>query len=166
MQTSFLEPPIDRFQGETRWLSNFEVADVVMYGITYTTNEHAYQALKANNLPERLHVASAGTPGLAKKRGQKINMRKDWERVKLGVMYDINLDKFTRHAYLREKLIATKGRELIEGNDWGDRFWGFSKGKGQNHLGRILMRVRFFLINGDMHGPPMYGPPVVNSDHG
>lgn len=45
---------------------------------------------------------------------------------------------------LREMLIATGERELVEGNVWNDTFWGVSlrTGKGQNQLGKILMEVR------------------------
>jgi predicted NAD-dependent protein-ADP-ribosyltransferase YbiA (DUF1768 family) len=30
----------------------------------------------------------------------------------------------------------------VEGNSWGDTYWGVCKGKGQNKLGHILMQVR------------------------
>ena len=46
------------------------------------------------------------------------------------------------NAYLRRRLIATGDAELMEGNDWGDRFWGVCRGKGENRLGKILMKVR------------------------
>lgn len=44
---------------------------------------------------------------------------------------------------LRKKLDSTKGYELIEGNSWGDRFWGQSPlGTGKNELGKLLMSIR------------------------
>ena len=45
-------------------------------------------------------------------------------------------------AWLRAKLLATGDAELIEGNYWHDTFWGMCNGKGENHLGRLLMEVR------------------------
>jgi predicted NAD-dependent protein-ADP-ribosyltransferase YbiA (DUF1768 family) len=39
-------------------------------------------------------------------------------------------------------LIDTGDQELIEGNWWGDVIWGVCNGKGENHLGKILMEVR------------------------
>ena len=39
-------------------------------------------------------------------------------------------------------LIKTGNTELIEGNFWGDTFWGICDGVGENNLGKILMRVR------------------------
>lgn len=142
-QKLFDDPPaIDRFQGEYRWLSNFHEAEVMYDGIMFPTNEHAFQATKANNFSERLWVLQSRTPGVAKRRGRKVNMRPDWEQVKIDIMYEINRDKFSRHPELREKLLATGRAELIEGNDWGDTFWGVCDGKGKNNLGRILMNIR------------------------
>jgi predicted NAD-dependent protein-ADP-ribosyltransferase YbiA (DUF1768 family) len=43
---------------------------------------------------------------------------------------------------LRDKLTSTAPVELVEGNWWGDTFWGVCKGVGENHLGRLLMKIR------------------------
>ena len=46
---------------------------------------------------------------------------------------------------LGKALLATGSAELQEGNDWGDVYWGVCpplSGRGQNYLGRILMKVR------------------------
>ena len=45
---------------------------------------------------------------------------------------------------LRQALIDTGDQELIEGNWWGDRFWGvdLKTNQGQNHLGMLLMKIR------------------------
>ena len=69
-------------------------------------------------------------------------IRADWENVKLRVMYDIVKAKFLQNEKLQAKLLATRDRMLIEGNDWGDTFWGMVDGEGENNLGKILMRVR------------------------
>lgn len=133
---------IDSFRGEYKWLSNYEIAPVVIEGITYSSNEHAFQALKANNLRQREWVSEASTCREAKARGQQVLMRWDWEQVKIDVMRRINYDKFTRHPPLTDKLLATDEAHLIEGNTWGDTFWGVCNGVGENHLGRILMERR------------------------
>ena len=44
---------------------------------------------------------------------------------------------------LRTKLLETDDAELIEGNTWGDTYWGTCSGIGQNHLGKLLMKTRF-----------------------
>jgi predicted NAD-dependent protein-ADP-ribosyltransferase YbiA (DUF1768 family) len=62
-------------------------------------------------------------------------------------MYQCVKDKFTRNQDLKEQLIATGNEELVEGNTWGDIYWGVSRGRGKNMLGKILMRVREELRN-------------------
>lgn len=68
--------------------------------------------------------------------------RRDWEHVKLKVMEDLVTLKFFAHPELAEKLVETGDEELAEVNWWNDRFWGICQGKGCNHLGKILMKVR------------------------
>ena len=43
---------------------------------------------------------------------------------------------------LRKLLLATCTEELVEGNNWGDKFWVVCDGQGRNELGKILMKVR------------------------
>ena len=135
-------PPIDSFQGEYRFLSNFYPAQVIFEGITYPTAEHAYQAAKSLDPNDRKEIAAAPSPAEAKRAGRALKLRNDWETAKFDVMERVVRDKFTRNAELRDRLLATGDAELIEGNTWGDRIWGVYQGEGENHLGRILMNVR------------------------
>ena len=43
---------------------------------------------------------------------------------------------------LRDALLATGDAELVEGNTWGDTYWGVCRGRGRNQLGQTLMRIR------------------------
>ncbi len=131
---------IDSFQGEFRWLSNFWPCSVMLDGMTFPSTEHAYQAAKTLTLGERKKF-QVGTAGQAKRLGRKVKIRSDWESVKLDVMLNLLRQKFSS-GELRSKLIATGNTELIEGNTWGDRFWGVCDGRGENHLGKLLMKVR------------------------
>ncbi len=71
-----------------------------------------------------------------------VDLRSDWEEVKDEIMYKVVTCKFTQNQDLKEKLLAAGDKTLIEGNTWNDRYWGVCRGKGQNKLGQILMRVR------------------------
>jgi len=133
------------FRGETRWLSNFEEAKVMLDGTMYPTVEHAYQAAKTINMAERAAIKACKTPAEAKKMGMTVTLREDWEDIKLGVMMKLNLMKFKLHPELKAKLLATGDAHLEEGNHWGDTFWGTVDGVGKNHLGKILMEVRRML---------------------
>ena len=124
-----------------RFLSNFEVADVVYEGVKYPSSENAYQAAKSLDPEVRKQFINI-TPSESKKLGRKIEVREDWEEVKYKVMCDIVLDKFMRNPYLKEMLIETGDRYLEETNHWRDVVWGVCDGVGKNWLGRILMDVR------------------------
>lgn len=132
---------IEHFNGKYGFLSNFYAAVVYLDGVEYATVEHAYQAAKTADPEERRQVQLATTPGIAKKLGKHVTKREDWDDVKIGIMRTLVEQKF-QHTELREKLLSTENEELIEGNWWGDVFWGMCKGKGRNELGKILMQVR------------------------
>jgi ribA/ribD-fused uncharacterized protein len=133
---------IDSFRGENRWLSNFGDNEAAYDGVVYPTSEHAYMAAKTLNPEERAKILACPTPGKAKRLGRKVTLRKGWDDIKVSIMEGIINDKYERSPELQAKLIATGDEKLVEGNDWGDTFWGVCKGQGKNHLGRILMRVR------------------------
>ena len=133
---------IKEFQREHRFLSNFWPAEVYLDGIKYPTVEHAYQASKTLDDEERKIVRMAGRPGLAKREGKRVTLRPDWsDEMKLVIMEDLVRQKF-QHKELKALLLATGDEELVEGNSWWDTYWGVCKGKGSNHLGKILMKVR------------------------
>lgn len=134
------EENIKGFFGEYRWLSNFHVCPVWYNGIEFTSSEAAYQAAKLVDRNDRLQFMDIA-PSEAKKLGRKIKIRPDWDEIKLGVMEEILLDKFSLPE-LRAKLIQTEDKYLEETNWWNDKFWGVCNGVGQNKLGQILMRIR------------------------
>ncbi len=133
-----------QFKDEYRWLSNFWPCRIEMDGEIYPSVEHAYQAAKSLRPYERQKVREAETPGLAKRLGKTLTIRPDWEEVKIKVMLSLVRQKFTRDPELQRKLLETGDTLLFEGNYWGDRFWGIDLKtlEGENHLGKILMRVR------------------------
>lgn len=132
---------INKFQGETKWLSNFELCEVHYDGDKYTSTEAAFQAAKCLDKKDRIKFFSM-SPIEARKAGRNVALRSDWEYIKDNVMYEICKYKFTHNEPLKQKLISTKNKILIEGNAWGDVYWGVCKGKGKNKLGKILMKIR------------------------
>lgn len=130
---------ITRFSGDYRFLSNFW-HEPKRGGYTV---EHFYQAAKAENPEDSVLILSQQTAGQAKRLGQKVKMREDWEDVKNTVMLKNVRAKFTLDPKLRRLLLDTGDAFLCEGNTWGDTYWGVDEVKGgQNHLGQILMKVR------------------------
>lgn len=133
---------ITEFSGEYRWLSNFWPVKITRNdGITYPSAEHAYVAAKVLDLPTRRALAAIGTAGQVKRAGRALDLRGDWDRVKEIEMLSILRLKFSNQG-LAERLRATGSIELIEGNTWGDTYWGVCRGIGRNVLGKLLMQVR------------------------
>lgn len=132
---------INRFSGSHSFLSNFYPCKVTIDGRTYISAEHAFQAMKCLDENEKLSVALCSTPQEAKKAGRHVKLRPDWEYVKVDVMKEVVQSKF-EDPELMQKLLDTHNEEIVEGNTWGDTFWGVYKGQGENMLGKILMEVR------------------------
>jgi len=130
---------IDWFRGKYSFLSNFYKAPVVFDDVLYPSVENAYQAAKTLDINVREYFVNC-TAVDAKR--SKVILRPDWDLVKVSIMYGLVYQKFFRHIDLRNQLLSTGNIELIEGNYWGDTFWGICRGKGDNYLGRILMQVR------------------------
>ena len=103
--------------------------------------EHAFQAAKTLDEDERRRIRNEPSAAGAKQRGKHATLREDWEQIKVGVMRDLLRQKFGTDP-LRSRLLKTGKSKLVEGNWWGDRFWGVCEGKGENHLGLLLMEIR------------------------
>ena len=131
---------IKEFQGDNRWLSNFTPCKVMLDGVVYPSTENAYQAAKTVMTNERVPFPTM-TAGQAKRAGRKVTMRSDWDDVKIAVMEDLTRQKYSVEP-LRSKLLMTGDVEIQEGNSWGDTFWGICKGRGENNLGKLIMKVR------------------------
>lgn len=142
-------------------------------GTSFPSVEHAFQAAKVEpgepGFTEHYkRIATAGLdeqgrgtadPGLAKRlgspagfQGAGATLRSGWDQgVKVMVMLACLRAKFhpTRSGddgELARLLIATSPRVLVEGNTWGDTYWGVYDGRGKNMLGRLLMLVRAELL--------------------
>lgn len=134
---------ISTFSGRYAFLSNFYPHAIEYEGQRYPTSEHAFQAAKTLSPVRRRYIAGLPTPGQAKRAGRELNLRPMWDDIKIAVMEEILRKKFA-DPDLREMLIDTHPRRLVEGNTWGDTFWGvdINLGDGQNYLGKLLMKLR------------------------
>lgn len=132
---------ITSFRGKYSFLSNFYPSFVHFESMRFAAVEDAFQAAKTLDLSERQRIAMAPSPADAKRMGRHVDLRPDWEDIKINVMHDLLVEKF-QDPRLKTKLLATGDAYLEEGNKHGDRFWGTVDGKGENHLGKLLMEVR------------------------
>ena len=137
---------INQFQGEYRFLSNFWPCKIPYLEHLYPSVENAYQAAKCNSPEDRAQFITISA-GEAKRLGRRIQIKDDWDDIKLDVMEFLVTRKFLRYTSLMDKLKETGSAEIVEGNYWGDSYWGvdLKTNSGRNELGKILMRIR------DMH---------------
>lgn len=133
---------IDNFDGQYEFLSNFYKSPFVFTGIKFFSVEHAFQCYKTIKNEDFNYVYESRNSYEAKKRGKSIKLREDWESVKILIMEKLVFSKFNQNYEIYDKLIKTYPKILIEGNTWGDRFWGICNHSGENMLGRILMKIR------------------------
>jgi len=132
---------INAFNGKYFFLSNFFPCHINYEGIIYPSTEHAFQAAKTLDIGKRRTISVLKTAREAKAYGRKIPLRTDWEGSKVHIIYKLCHLKFIQ-SELKQQLLSTGKEQLIEGNTWGDAFWGVCNGKGKNYLGKILMHIR------------------------
>ena len=136
---------IHRFKDENRWLSNMALVKIEFQGNTYSSVEHAYQSAKNKSQEWKDICISEFNPYKIKILSRDIEVREDWDEVKLLVMEECLIEKFKQEPF-KSQLLATGNENIQEGNEWGDKFWGVdltsSPNIGENHLGRLIMKTR------------------------
>ncbi|OLP87949.1 Swarming motility protein YbiA [Symbiodinium microadriaticum] len=139
----FEDGAVERFQGPYKFLSNFFWSQLDYEGLCYPSVEHAFQAAKLRRNEERLAWGFTGSVsfGEAKRLGRQVPLREDWKEIREKVMASCLSAKFADPS-LREKLLRTGERELIDGHSGSpDLIWGYHipSQKGENRLGILLM---------------------------
>jgi ribA/ribD-fused uncharacterized protein len=125
---------------------NFSAHQIELWGRLFPTAEHAFQWRKFSECAPAVaeSILVARSPEAAKKIAaeHRAERRPDWAEARVGVMREILGAKAEQHADVRERLMASGDRTLIEASP-SDAFWGVgSDGNGENWVGRILMELR------------------------
>lgn len=130
------------FNGEYRWLSNFALLEepVKVCGIKFYTTEALYQACKCKR-NDQFVLFDGLTAAESKKFGRQVEMRSDWDSLRLSVMFNVNMIKYKQPKF-KMLLGQTRGLYIEEKNSWDDTFFGVCDGVGKNHLGKIIMNIR------------------------
>lgn len=123
------------------FLRNDHPVKIIVAGIEYPSVEHAFQATKTADVELKKKIAGC-TAREAKSIGRGVSLPVDWDERRLEVMEALVRQKFFSNDDLRDKLIET-GDEPLEMERRGDDFWGVdSDGSGENHLGKLIMKIR------------------------
>lgn len=143
----------------------WQPCNFVVDGITYNCAEQYMMAEKARLFPdnEKLlneFILKETNPSKHKKYGRQVKNYDDakWNSVRKDVVIKGNIAKFSQNEKLRDYLLATGDKILVEASPY-DNIWGIKMNantpgienpynwKGTNNLGFALMEVRDFLRN-------------------
>lgn len=139
-------------------LSNFEKCYIKYKGHLFATTEQAFMWEKAiffNDHESASKILREENPAKAKKLGREVKNFDDskWSKVCYEVMYKINYEKYFQNTRLKNILLNTGDKILVETNfrdtRWAiglpaedDRVLDESQWQGENLLGKVLMQVR------------------------
>ena len=125
--------------------SNFYSAPIELDGYTWPTSEHYFQAQRyISNERHFNKILQLATPRevFDYVRAHKAAVRPDWADVKDDVMLKACTAKFHQHRHLKQLLLSTGDRLLVEHTE-NDSYWADGgDGTGRNQLGITLMKVR------------------------
>lgn len=146
---------VGMFRGDYAFLSNYHTAAFIWRGHAFRSAEQAFAYAKtfcaepAAQESFQRGILRAETPGEAKKLGRSVPLRdvSVWDAQRIPYMREIVHCKFDQVPGLAGQLLNTGAMMLVEGNTWGDTFWGRCDGKGYNHLGVILMEERGYWLH-------------------
>jgi len=133
-------------------------ARFVVDATNYPTAEHFMMAEKARLFQDGealKQILNAGSPKIAKQLGRNVRNFDDgiWNASRLEIVVRGNYEKFSQNGELREYLLKTGRKVLVEASPV-DRIWGIGLGgddkratnpeswAGLNLLGFALMKVR------------------------
>ena len=139
-------------------LSNFEKCYIKYKGHLFATTEQAFMWEKAvffNDHESASKILREENPAKAKKLGREVKNFDDskWSKVCYEIMYLINYEKYFQNTHLKNILLNTGDKMIIEANPkdtrWGiglsakdDRVLDESQWQGENLLGKVLMELR------------------------
>ncbi len=158
----------------TNWMSNWTPSNLKIYydGELFTNSEQIFMYIKAkffgdeNKAGEIVRLGS--NPAIAKKLGREVSGYDEeaWSTSRFDAMYAAVKAKFESDRVLTKQLMETDTKTLVEASPvdiiWGvgihekdDAILDESNWKGQNLLGKVLMKVRTELQakNGYMVSP-------------
>ncbi|MFK7933858.1 MAG: NADAR family protein [Saprospiraceae bacterium] len=124
--------------------SNFAPFPIKLKGKIWKTTEHYFQAQKFSQKEYQEKIRKATTPMKAAQlgRSRKVRIKKNWDNMKDNVMYEALTAKFSQHEELKELLLETTDKTLVEHTE-NDSYWGDGgDGSGKNRLGKLLMKLR------------------------
>jgi ribA/ribD-fused uncharacterized protein len=132
---------IKGFKNQYQFLSNFYNQPFNYNGIAYNSVVSAFFANMTTNEFQRNMIAKSLPSDAIKLYKRTSSKKRLSDKEKKDLMYNICKEKFSIPS-LKDKLLATNNEELINETTWENPFWGITNDKGENQLGKILMKIR------------------------
>ncbi|KAI9099524.1 hypothetical protein DFS34DRAFT_617868 [Phlyctochytrium arcticum] len=144
------------------FMSNFYPARILVDGKLWPSTEHYFQAMKFSgtkdeSIVEKIRLNDSPVKATQFGRNRTYRLRPDWDieytdangkitKTKIEVMRKAVRAKFTQHLYLKEQLLDTAGKNIVE-HTKNDSYWGDGgDGSGTNMLGKLLVELRDELL--------------------
>lgn len=142
--TFCMDDSIFFYEHEYYVFSNFSSFMLEWKGKLWMTSEHAYHSERFDDehMKDEIQAKRSAHDAYTYAQEHKHLQRADWNDIKVGVMKEILHAKVAQHAYVKQKLLQSEERKLIE-DSWRDAYWGWGPNKdGKNMLGILWMEVR------------------------
>lgn len=139
-EVNFFTPAFDA-------LNNFSAHQVALWGEMFHTAEHAFHWKKFSDyqieVAQLILVATSAEKSqlIAHKHNDKLPG--DWHVIKADTMEEILRAKLEQHDDVRELLLKTGSRTIVERSP-NPTYWSLGRnGDGENMVGKIWMKLRF-----------------------
>jgi len=143
---------------KTGYLSQWHEAPMIIDDINYNCCEQYMMHQKAlyfKDYESADEILKTSNPKIQKSLGRLVKNfdEKKWNDVCDAIVYKGNYAKFTQNSYLKELLLNTKDKIIVESSPY-DSIWGIGlnitdtlktppeEWKGMNKLGKVIMLVR------------------------
>lgn len=135
---------VGKFSGANHSLFNFHKCNVEYDGVTLESIEHVYQSQKGKyvNQPDIAKKIKKATDGKTVKEiaRKELPTGKKWHQETFSIMYNITLAKLQSNPHIKQELVNTKGKYLVEDTpiqDWGrGPLWN-----RRNEMGKLLISI-------------------------
>ncbi|PHI17971.1 hypothetical protein CEQ90_20380 [Lewinellaceae bacterium SD302] len=159
---NFLEEEYHFFWHSSSPLSQWHICEFVVDEIKFTSTEQYMMYEKAKLFNDEYHmnqILETDNPRKQKEYGRLVGNfdATIWNEKSLKIVYAGNYQKFSQNEKLRNHLVSTKGKTIVEASPY-DKIWGIGlskkdssvrdirEWKGRNLLGIILTEVRENLL--------------------
>ena len=127
-------------------LDNFSSFKVEWNGYLYASLEEAYQAASFmgsdEELVEKVKKSHSADEAQRIAYANRDKQRTDWNEVKLEIMEELLRLKVEQNPYVKKKLLQTENYLIVEDSP-KDSYWGWGEDRqGENHLGKLWMKLR------------------------